>query len=1042
MRVVWQRLSTRYWVVVGLACLCAASVVVCQLWRMARQEEAASFFQQGAQLRRASQRAAFLCQQLARSGNKAERDAMRQSLRETLPHLEKAHEAVLNHAAIQLLPGQRRPKFHALYFTPPLNLDAQVRDFVAKATALATAGDPIALQNNPKLQYFLTQSPNQLFNALDALLGLFQTETDELIRRLDWVQFGSLAGLLAMVGLVVARPLLRTELQQRRDWLEAHRHLGAMLNELGEALLAVDQDSLILLANRAVENIWGYTEAELFGNKLFMLTAARYHDPQNPLVQPPGKTALANLTGQRLELAGLRKTGGVFPMEVRVAEHKVGKRALYTVVVRDLTERKRAEAELAKARDQALDSTRLKSQFLAHMSHEIRTPMNGVLGMTGLLLDTPLNPQQRQYTDTIRASATALLNILNDILDFSRIEAGKLTFERLDFDLRQAVESVVDLLAEKAEAKQLELISLVYSDVQTRLRGDPGRLRQVLTNLVDNAIKFTDRGHVLARVSQERETDTHVTVRFSVSDTGIGIASESQRHLFLPFFQSDDPTVRKQAGTGLGLAICKQIVEQMGGQFGVESAPGQGSTFWFTLPLEKQPAQAGAPPLPTGPLAFLRLLIVDGNQATCHALQYETAAWGMRTDALASGVEALERLRGEAAKEDPYDVALLDTNLPDMDGLAVAKSIKAEPATAATQVVLLTTLNQRYDQATTQAAGVDACLLKPVRQSQLFDCLARLMGLATLQQAAGERFPAAGAAQTVAEAEPAPAPTAAYPLRILLAEDNLINQKVATGLLEKVGYRCDVVENGRQVLEALDRVPYDVILMDCQIPQLDGYRATMEIRRREAEKQPAPSKRTYIIALTAHAMRGAREKCLAAGMDDYISKPVRLSELQAALARAIAALSGAAPAAPPSEEPPPTPVEQTALAAVRQLRETAPSDPLTELIAAFLRAAPRRLQEIRDALADHDATTLANAGQTLKADAGNLGAQKLAELGARLAELAATGAFDQAASLTRELEREVAHVRDALAAGKPRGEGPGMTDPLLSRNTPNTRKEN
>jgi CheY-like chemotaxis protein/HPt (histidine-containing phosphotransfer) domain-containing protein len=544
------------------------------------------------------------------------------------------------------------------------------------------------------------------------------------------------------------------------------------------------------------------------------------------------------------------------------------------------------------------------------------------------------------------------------------------------------------------------------------VRGDPSRLRQVLTNLIDNAIKFTERGDVLVRVSQESQTESHVQIRVAVTDTGVGLSAEAQRHLFLPFYQAEETTGRRQSGTGLGLAICKQIIEQMGGRIGAESALGKGSTFWFTVPLQKQ-SPSGRAPAAGGDLAYLKLLVIDANEASRHALQYETASWGMRTDAVSSGVEGLEQLRRQAASGDPYEAVLVDTNLADMDALGIGRAVKNDVALAGTKVVLMTTMNQRFDPPTLQAAGIEASLVKPIRHSQLYDCLARLFSERHRQAATGEPAPA----DTQAPATPALA-NAAATLRILLAEDNVINQKVAVGLLEKLHCRCDVVENGRQVLQALERTPYDVILMDCQIPLLDGYRTTMEIRRREAEKKPDRPARAYIIAITAHAMRGAREKCLAAGMDDYISKPVRLAELEAALQRAVDFLNrSAAPNVKPETT---TPVDHTALAAVRELRRADRPDPLTELITAFLRDTPSRLRDIREALGRHDLPTAELLAKQLSADAGHLGAQKIAALSSQLAAVAREGASALASALAAEMEIEFQSVRAALEADKAR----------------------
>jgi len=530
--------------------------------------------------------------------------------------------------------------------------------------------------------------------------------------------------------------------------------------------------------------------------------------------------------------------------------------------------------ELAATRDAALAAARAKSEFLATMSHEIRTPLNAVIGMAGLLANSPLSQEQQGYLTAIRDSGEALLGIINEILDCSSIESGTLKLETIDFQLRATVDDVIESLAERAAAKGLELTALVRYDVPNEFRGDPGRLRQILRHLVGNAIKFTEQGEVAVRVSLDKDDRTQAMIRFDVADTGIGIAPDGRAKLFQTFSQLDGSFSRKFGGTGLGLAMAKQLTEQMGGTIECESEPGKGSTFRFSIRLERSTSAAPAPAETSSELPGLRLLVVDDHATARMIVAQHALALGMAVDCAENGSQALELLRRAAAAGHPYELALLDQQMPEMTGLQVAQAVRQDPQLRATRTVLLVTVGQRGDTEAARAAGMSGYLMKPVRFDHLRDGLAAVMGAA----------PAAGGATMESRRESAAPFVTRHSLResrsggqprILVVDDDEINQQVATKILQKLGCQADVAKNGLEAIDAVRGRSYDLVLMDAQMPDMDGERATQEIRKGERGSAP----RVRIVAVTANALKGDRERYLAAGMDDYLAKPLTIKQL-------------------------------------------------------------------------------------------------------------------------------------------------------------------
>lgn len=897
----------------------------------------------------------------------------------------------------------------ALFGTYPLSLAFQ-KTISRPILELARTMKTISREQNYRLRA-VKERPDELGDLIDCfndMLGQIEKRDEALAQYREHLE-----EVVALRTAELSRA--NAELAQAvREAQESEQHLTLLMEKLGAGVVVVEaQSQRLVYANPYAAQILGVPRKQLIGAH-----CQRFFCTEGVLpCSAAGESALADREEGQVRNA----QGEMVPILRSVVPiHRKGN--LYFIqTFFDLTQLKQVEEELRRSKEAAEAANLAKSQFLANMSHEIRTPLNGILGMTELLLTTSLTETQQRFVVTVRNSALTLLSILRDILDFSKIEAGKLELEHLDFDLQVAVEEVVEMFAEAAHAQGLEYLCVIAPEVPRTVNGDPLRLRQVLMNLLSNAVKFTSAGEILTRVSLLHDTGKTAVVLFEVKDTGPGIRPEVQRHIFEEFYQADGSTTRKFGGSGLGLAIAQRLVHLMGGEIGVASTPGQGSRFWFTVVFPRGTDQSATLPDHSSRLQGLRVLVVDDNSTSRDILTQQLKYWGLDCQGVADGPEALALLRQAAGQGRPFELAIVDQKLPGMDGLTLARTIKADPDLASIKLLLLATTDAEAGSHTAALPALDACLRKPVRLSHLYNTILALVSQSQRVEAGTPYGPDRTGQK------------ASFSGRVLVVEDNPVNQEVVRAMLEYLGCGVEVAATGQEALKALSGCRFDLVFMDCQMPDLDGYEATRIFRQREQEHKPGV--RLPIVALTAHALESERQKCLAAGMDDYLGKPFTLEQLQGVLKKWLglprlplgrcpaSVLEGPASPGPegkgkekgaPGDSGAGSPLDPGLLAGVRWLEASGNPGLLHRLIRSYCQDSVELLGGLRHAAAAGDGEALRLLAHRFKSSSANLGAAGLAEMLKKLELLAREQALEEAQRLLPEIVQEHHRVITAL----------------------------
>ena len=772
-----------------------------------------------------------------------------------------------------------------------------------------------------------------------------------------------------------------------------------------DAIIMVDSSGLITHWNPAAEKILGYSDVEILGETLGVtLVPKRYIEEFNSVFSLWQERRDCPYIDRCSEFVVVRRDGVEINVEVSVASVELDGQSYVIGILRDITERKLMEELVKKqteelihtnqllmqAKEDAEIANRTKGKFLANMSHEIRTPMNGVIGMTTLLMSTELTAEQHDYAETIRNSADSLLTVINEILDFSKIDAGKLILEKLEFDLLETVEAALDMLALKAHEKNLDFNCIISSEISFHLLGDPVRLRQIIINLCSNAIKFTEKGEVTIKVLLEKLTDKKVTIRFIVSDTGIGIPKNRMECLFNSFSQVDNSTTRKYGGTGLGLVISKRLAEMMGGAIGAESLERRGSTFWFTAVFDRGASIRREEILRSEELRNLRILIVDDNDTNRFVFKEYLKSWGCRYDEASNAIQALVKFYQACEVGDPFTMAFIDMQMPEMDGMTLAAQVKNSTQLKDTTLLLLTSLDKKNDEAEIERL-FSAQLTKPIKQASLLNTILKVMGVKKATELSDDRDRKDTSSAIVPNKE-------RERYRILLAEDNYVNQKVAMGLLQKLGFRADNVGNGKEAIRALEMIPYDLVLMDLQMPEMDGFETTALIRDKNSN---VINHNVPVIAITAHSMKGDRERCLKAGMNNYVSKPFRMDEISRILDYELSLTSEL-------KESIPTSAGEKKILDWDSIVERLDGDEdfAYEIIQEALNANPQYIEDLKSLLAADQTESLVLLAHSMKGVYANISAHSLRDLAYEIELLARGKKLNDIYPLIQKLEKE------------------------------------